>query len=121
MTDAKPAITTTETNARLVALAAEYDAFWPQQSDRPSTEEIRNAVAGEDRLIAQIAETPAATLTGVLLKARVCWALAVDELHNTTCWPVLRSLLEDLQRVPLEDQKMLRRIFAVLADEGVTR
>jgi hypothetical protein len=65
-----------------------------------------------DRLDALITATPAHTLDGIRLKAGICHAIARGDLE--TAWPMLRSILTDLQHVPLNDVAMLRSVFAEL-------
>jgi hypothetical protein len=67
----------------------------------------------------RIMATPARTLAEVLAKARLCHRLAVenDDFNKRASlddWTVLRSILADLQRVPLNDSVALRAVFAAL-------
>jgi len=75
-----------EPDGELVSRASEFAAYWPRAAAAgigKAAEAIHNAVAGEDRIIAGMAQTPAAALAGVRIKAQVCQALAVDGCHNT--------------------------------------
>jgi hypothetical protein len=66
-----------------------------------------------DRIDALIVSTAARTLDGIRLKASICRDIACSDAEPA--WPMLSSLMADLQRVPLDDQAMLRTIFAELA------
>ena len=66
-----------------------------------------------DRIDALITATPARTLDGARLKAGIFHAIASGDVE--TAWPMLRSVLTDLQHVPLDDIAMLRSVFAELA------
>jgi hypothetical protein len=66
-----------------------------------------------DRIDALIVSTAACTLDGIRRKASVCHDIARGDAE--LAWPMLSSLMADLQQVPLDDQAMLRSIFAELA------
>jgi hypothetical protein len=66
-----------------------------------------------DRIDALITATPARTLDGARLKAGIFHAIASGDVE--TAWPMLRSVLTDLQQVPLDDIAMLHSVFAELA------
>ena len=66
-----------------------------------------------DRIDALIASTAARTLDGIRLKASICRDIACGDAE--LAWPMLSSLMADLQHAPLDDQATLRSIFAELA------
>jgi hypothetical protein len=66
-----------------------------------------------DRIDALIVSTAAHTLAGIRLKANICRDIADGDAE--LAWPMLSSLMADLQRAGLDDQAMLRSIFAELA------
>jgi hypothetical protein len=66
-----------------------------------------------DRIDALIVSTAARTLDGIRLKASMCRDIACGDAE--LAWPMLSSLMVDLQQVPLDDQATLRSIFAELA------
>jgi hypothetical protein len=66
-----------------------------------------------DRIDALIVSTSARTLDGIRLKASVYRDIACGDAELAL--PMLCSLMADLQQVPLDDQAMLRAIFAELA------
>jgi hypothetical protein len=66
-----------------------------------------------DRIDALIMSMAAQTLDGIRLKASICRDIACGDAE--LAWPMLCSLMADLPRVPLDDQAMLRAIFAELA------
>jgi hypothetical protein len=66
-----------------------------------------------NRIDALIVSTAARTLDGIRLKASVCRDIACGDAE--LAWPMLSSLMADLQQVLLDDQAMLRSIFAELA------
>lgn len=70
-----------------------------------------------DSLAAQIAAMPATTLDGIRLKAAICREVACEDrfFGPERAWPMLHSIMTDLQRVSLDDQETLRSIFAELA------
>jgi hypothetical protein len=72
-----------------------------------------------DRLDALIATTPACSLDAIRLKAGICHNIACGD--EELAWPMLCSLMADLQHVPLDDQATLRSIFAELATPLPTR
>jgi hypothetical protein len=65
-----------------------------------------------DRIDALIVSMAARTLDGIRLKASICRDIACGDVE--LAWPMLSSLMADLQQVPLDDQAMLRSIFAEL-------
>jgi hypothetical protein len=95
----------------LMALIEKRFAAWTLS--REVDEDIDAAYDEMDRVDALIAATPARTLDGVRLKAGIFHAIASDDVE--TAWPMLRSVLTDLQHVPLGDVAMLRSVFAELA------
>jgi hypothetical protein len=62
-----------------------------------------------DRLDVLVVSTPAGTLGGIRMKASLCRDIACGDAE--LAWPMLCSLIADLQRMPLDDQAMLRSIF----------
>lgn len=66
-----------------------------------------------DRLDALIAATPAASLAGIFAKAKLYTGVAASDAEAAQ--PLLRSLMRDLFRVPLDDETGLRAVFATLA------
>jgi hypothetical protein len=65
-----------------------------------------------DRIDALIVSTAARTLHGIRLKASICRDIACGDAERA--WPMLSSLMADLQHAPLDDQATLRSIFAEL-------
>lgn len=103
-------------DAELVALVDKRLAA--RRLTRELDDDDADAVYNEiDRINAQIAATPAATLVGVGLKAVICCETARDDrfFGEERAWPMLSSLMRDLQHVPLDDVKMLRFVFCELA------
>jgi hypothetical protein len=103
---------TADPDAALVALVEKRFATW--RLFRDVDDDDADAAYDEmDRLDVLITATPARTLAAIHLKATVCHHIARGDVE--LAWPMLCSLMADLQRVPLDDQTMLRSIFAELA------
>ena len=66
-----------------------------------------------DRIDALIVSMAARTLDGIRLKASICGDIGCGDAE--LAWPMLCSLMADLQQVSLDDQATLRSIFAELA------
>jgi hypothetical protein len=103
---------TASPDADLVALVEKRFVAWAlirQTND----EEVDPIYDEMDRLDELIAATLAHTLVGVRSKAGICRTLARGDIE--LAWPMLRSLMADLQHLPLDDQATLRSIFTELA------
>jgi hypothetical protein len=99
-------------DAELAALVEKRFAAWAL-SRVPDDDVVNAAFDAMDQLDTLIAARPARSLGGILLKARVCHALARSD--TDMAWPLLSSLMRDLHSVPLRDEAALRAIFAELA------
>ncbi|MBO0755893.1 MAG: hypothetical protein J2P54_08535 [Bradyrhizobiaceae bacterium] len=99
-------------DAELAALVEKRFAAWAL-SRVPDDDVVNAAFDAMDRLDTLIAATPAHSLGGILLKARVCHVLARSD--TDMAWPLLSSLMRDLYSAPLRDEAVLRAIFAELA------
>jgi PAS domain S-box-containing protein len=75
--------------------------------------EVDAAYDEMDRLDALIAKTPACTLATIRQKAAICRDIACSD--TDLAWPMLVSLMADLQRVSLDDQATLRSVFSEVA------
>jgi hypothetical protein len=99
-------------DAQMVALVEKRIAA--RALSRESDDDDADAAYDEmDRIDALIVSTAARTLDGIRLKASVCRDIASGDAE--LAWPMLSSLMADLQHVPLDDPAMLRAIFAELA------
>jgi hypothetical protein len=99
-------------DAELAALVEKRFAAWAL-SRAPDDDVVNAAFDAMDRIDMLIAATPARSLGGILLKARVCHVLARSD--TDMAWPLLSSLMRDLYSMPLRDETALRAIFAELA------
>jgi hypothetical protein len=111
---------TADPDAELVALVEKRLAAWAltHDDDDAAADDDDDAAHDEtDRIDALIRTTPAHTLAGIRLKATLCREIACTDrfFGPEQAWPLLCSLMADLQHVPLEDQALLRSIFAELA------
>jgi hypothetical protein len=96
----------------LMTLVENRFAAWTL-SREADDDDVDAAYDEMDRIDALITATPARTLDGARLKAGIFHAIASGDIE--TAWPMLRSVLTDLQHVPLDDIAMLHSVFAELA------
>jgi len=75
--------------------------------------EVDPAYDEMDRIDALIATTPARTLATIRQKAAICRDIACGD--TDLAWPMLVSLMTDLQHVTVDDVALLHAVFAELA------
>lgn len=103
---------TVDPDAELAALIEKRTTAWSLTCDAYD-DDIDAAYDELDRIDALITAAPARTLTDIHLKAGIC--RAIMDADGYPAWPMVASVLIDLQRVPLDDMMLLRSIFAELA------
>jgi hypothetical protein len=84
-------------------------ALTPKTSD----DDADAAYDETNRIDALIVSSAVRTPDGIRLKASICCDIACGDAE--LAWPMLSSLRADLPQVSLDDQAMLRSIFAELA------